>query len=84
MNLLMVDLPDSPTKSGSQLVQSAHERMMSKNPTARTKDRRMTAAHSQPLDKYQDVRSLFSPAAIAVCNGNVQLPMRPSTVLYIR
>ena len=37
-------LLDSPTKRGSQFVQSAHERMISKNPTARTKDKRMTAS----------------------------------------
>lgn len=37
-------LLDSPTKRGSQFVQSAHERMISKNPRARTKDKRMTAS----------------------------------------
>lgn len=37
-------LVHSPTKRGSQFVQSAHERMMSRNPTARTKDNRMTAS----------------------------------------
>lgn len=36
-------LLDSPTKRGSQLFHSAHERMVSRNPTARTKDKRMTA-----------------------------------------
>lgn len=32
-----------PTRRGNQLCQSAHERMINRNPTARTNDRRITA-----------------------------------------
>ena len=37
---------DVPTSSGSQLLQSAHERMMSRKPTARMNDKKMTAKGS--------------------------------------
>ena len=39
----------APTRSGSQLDQSAQERMMRRKPTARTNDRRMTAVYN-PLE----------------------------------
>lgn len=37
------EISDSPTRSGSQLPHSAHDRMMRRNPTASTNESRMTA-----------------------------------------
>lgn len=63
---------DIPTRSGSQFAQSAHERIMSRNPTARTNERRITAAGIRTSGLRIEARAttllstslLLSPAAI--------------------
>lgn len=37
----------APTSNGSQFFHSAHDRIIKRNPTANTKERRMTAAHEK-------------------------------------
>lgn len=62
-----------PTSNGSQLDHNAHERMIKRKPTARTKDSRMMAndrgRRAKKVSQYRtrrhsSVYSLFSPAAM--------------------
>lgn len=85
MNLLIVNFPNSPTKRGSQFVQSAHERMISKKPTARTKDKRMTASlvYQLSFEGGKNIRLTFQSCCHSWCAKSWSLLRLPSSH-YIR
>ena len=59
-----------PTMSGSQFCHSAQDRIIRRNPTARTKARRMTAVVLDKRVSEATVESvLLSPAAMAYSRG---------------
>ena len=66
---------NAPTRRGSQFDHRAHERMINRNPTARTKDKRMTAVDGSRLDCVQcvswDVNRLFNPATAMIAGEEV-------------
>ena len=67
---------DVPTRRGNQLDQSAQERIMRRNPTARTKDSKMTAVRDDERSEThftgRSNNELLSPAAMMVCPVQVR------------
>ena len=58
---------NSPTSSGSQFCHNAHERMINRKPSARTKERSMTTMNIvSDIVKFVIQAILLSPAAIEV------------------
>lgn len=59
----------APTRRGSQFDHKAHERMINRKPTARTKDRRITAVWKSRLDCV-GVRGSGRKPTLQACNGH--------------
>ncbi len=62
---------DAPTRRGNQFDHRAHDRMMRRKPTAKTKERRMTAVRGDVMsENFKPLRrenELLSPADIVGC-----------------
>ena len=64
----MEQICNAPTSNGSQFCHNAHERMISRKPSARTKDRSITAMIGKLVCIIEFIIQtiLLSPAAIEV------------------